>query len=612
MDKIQILSAEVIDQIAAGEVVERPSHLVKELVENSLDAGATKIQIEFALGGQKVKVSDNGRGIQNTELKLAFARHATSKIRNSEDLWSLASFGFRGEALASLSAVSNMKIISRTDSSPTAFTLASDFGKLGEIESTGGELGTTIWVEDLFGNVPARRKFLKSEAAEAAQVKNVLKALAMFHFQVEFRILYKGNLNYYWPSAPTPLHRVKQVLDLDEIYQGEAQCEGSRAQVFVSAPHYTVKTRKQIWLFAQGRWIQDNSLMAAVMDAYRGLLMHGEYPSAAVFLNVPCEDIDVNVHPTKSQVKFRQPSNAFRAVHRAVREVLEQSPWLDRMLNKNQDDKKSISPSPQAFHQDSFTSKNRMKNFEFESQEFKNTQWQQKQIETTRASPAVSLEEKPPSVLYPEVVTNVSETEKVATTQAHWSRLQVLSQAALTYIICQSNESLIIVDQHAAHERVVYESLMQSWLSGSMEIQNLLLPLTMSMEVDKVEAVLQCSAELKKMGFEVEAVGPENLAISTLPSILKESAVEKAIFFLAQELVDKGGSFALEKALSDLAATMACHSVVRAGQALSLQEMQSLLKAMDEYPLSSFCPHGRPVFVEIPFSKLEKDFGRIV
>ncbi|MCB9026842.1 MAG: DNA mismatch repair endonuclease MutL [Bdellovibrionaceae bacterium] len=609
MEKIQELSPEVIDQIAAGEVVERPAHLVKELVENSLDAGASKIQIEFSMGGQKVKVTDNGIGIDKSELKLAFSRHATSKIRKSEDLWTLNSFGFRGEALASLSAVSKIKMISRTSNSPSAFSLTGIFGKFGEIESIGGQEGTSIWIEELFGNLPARKKFLKSDAAEATQLKNVLKALALHHYKVEFRIVYKNDLLYFWPAMESALERVKQILEIDEIYEGEGHCENYSAKVFVGAPHCTVKTRKQIWLFAQGRWIQDNSIQAAVMDAYRGLLMHGEYPYTVVFLNVPTDCIDVNVHPAKSQVKFSEPSNTFRAVHRAVRGVLEQAPWLDKILKKQEKipEQKNISTYSSPNYNSSKT-KELITNMSFESQEFNHTQWQQKDYK-------LDIEDKNTTQAPARIVVEEVKTTKLRENidnKNYWSSLQVLSQAALTYIICQSKESLIIVDQHAAHERVVYESLIESWLEGSLEIQSLLIPLIVRMDAEKLEAILNIKHELKKLGFDIEATGPESLAINNHPIILKEFAIEKALQFLGQELVDKGGSFALEKALRELAATMACHSVVRAGQALSTEEMKALLVSMDEYPLSSFCPHGRPVFVEIPFTKLEKDFGRIV
>ncbi|MCB0390975.1 MAG: DNA mismatch repair endonuclease MutL [Bdellovibrionales bacterium] len=601
MEKIQELKPEVIDQIAAGEVVERPAHLVKELIENSLDAGAKSILVEFSMGGQKVRVTDDGCGIPAQELPLAFARHATSKIRVGDDLWALSSFGFRGEALASLSAVSKVKMVSRTPKDQQASALEGTFGKFGSVEKTGGNLGTSIWIEDLFGNVPARKKFLKSEAAEATQIKNVIKAIALYHFQVEFRVLYKGELLYFWPTTKNPSERVKQILELEDVYFGEGQCENIKASVYISAPHQTLKNRKQMWFFAQGRWIQDRSLQAAVLDAYRGLLMHGEYPYAVVFVQSPPDEIDVNVHPTKSQVKFSEASHAFRAVHRAVRGVLEEAPWLEKVLAVHN----RVNSTNKPIKINKIRTQDLITNMSFEANELQHTQWQQKEFVANDEFQSLICEK-------PTEKHEINVTLPKMTKGHYWQSLQVLSQAALTYIICQSQKSLVIVDQHAAHERVVYESLMEAWLNGKIEIQNLLIPLTIHLDPEKVEAIVSWQKDLHKMGFEVEAISPENLAISAIPTILKEKAIEKAFHFLGQELVEKGGSFALEKAMGDLAATMACHSVIRAGQAISHEEMKALLKSMDEYPLSSFCPHGRPVFVEIPFTKLEKDFGRIV
>lgn len=638
MESIQILPENVVDQIAAGEVVERPAHLVKELVENSIDAGATCVQVDFSLGGQQVKVSDDGRGIPSSEMSLAFARHATSKIRNSEDLWHLSSFGFRGEALASVSAVSKVKLVSKTPSADTAYSIEGEFGRLGSVEGSGGGLGTTIWIDDLFGNVPARKKFLKSDSAESTQIKNVLKAMGLSHEKVEFRVLQNGKLEFLWKSCASKKERIKQILGVENLYEGFAEFQGIKAKVFVGPPHETVKSRKNIWLFAQGRWVQDKNLQAAVMEAYRGLLMHHEYPTAIVYVETPPEEIDVNVHPTKSQVKFREVSHAFRAVQRAIRGILEQAPWLDVMLGTGSGAKGRQPVSKHldgGEHSAKAASSKEETNYNFSTPEFFNTQWKQKETHfpATKMTPVNRIEERvlrqQGQYINTNECTGLGSDEKISSnknseglfdepsdgnklTKSNWSQLQVLGQAAQTYILTQSSTSLIVVDQHAAHERVVYEQLMSSWKNGNIDVQNLLIPIEISMSPDKLEGILSLQAELLRMGVEVESLGPESLAVSTLPLILKESSVVQAIEKMGRELVEQGGSYAIETALSNMAATMACHSVVRAGQALSIEEMRSLLQAMDEFPLSSFCPHGRPVFIEIPFGKLERDFGRII
>ncbi|MCX7979389.1 MAG: DNA mismatch repair endonuclease MutL, partial [Bdellovibrionaceae bacterium] len=274
---IHVLPPDVVDQIAAGEVVERPAHMVKELIENSLDAGARRIEVDFSLGGRAVQVRDDGSGIDSEDLAKALDRFATSKIRSADDLWRLKSFGFRGEALASISAVSELTMISRPPGAERAARVKSTFGRRGAVESVGGDPGTTVVVENLFENVPARLKFLKSSAAEHTQIKNTLKALALSHPQVEFRVREEGKLIFaYSPGAR--LQRCEQVLEVKPLYEGSAECDGVKATVIFAAPDQVARSAKNIWIFVQNRWVQDRGLQTAVFEAYRGLLMHGEYP----------------------------------------------------------------------------------------------------------------------------------------------------------------------------------------------------------------------------------------------------------------------------------------------------------------------------------------------
>ncbi|MFZ4405448.1 MAG: DNA mismatch repair endonuclease MutL [Pseudobdellovibrionaceae bacterium] len=325
---IQILSSEVINQIAAGEVVERPSHLLKELIENSIDATATRIEIYFSQGGRGVEVIDNGQGISEQDLAKSLDRFATSKISNSEDIWQLRTFGFRGEALASIASVSDLLISSRPAEQKQAYQLRSRFGQKSNLEKTGNLNGTRIKIDNLFENTPARLKFLKSDSAEASAIKNTLKALALSHPAVEFKIQENNDLIFYWPVASSRRQRVQQILEETELFTGQAERQGYHAEAIFSSPHKVFKTSKNIWLFVQNRWVQDRSLQAAVMEAYRNLLMHKEYPLAVVWLDVPLDQVDVNIHPTKSQVKFVDASLAFRAVQASIRDVLETAPWL--------------------------------------------------------------------------------------------------------------------------------------------------------------------------------------------------------------------------------------------------------------------------------------------
>jgi DNA mismatch repair protein MutL len=608
---ISVLSAEVIDQIAAGEVVERPAHLVKELVENSLDAGAKKITVEFSEGGRNVKVSDDGQGIPPRELASALERFATSKISQADDLWKLSTFGFRGEALASISAVSRLTLTSKQPGHELASRVISEFGQKSSVENVGGSTGTQIVIEELFANVPARLKFMKSVAGEHGQIKQTLKALALSHPQVEFQIFENQQLAELWPVAANRLERTKQILNLKKMYYHEKIRDGFQVEVVFASPHDVGRTSKNIWLFAQDRWIQDRTIQAAVMESFRNLLMHGEYPMVAVWVRVATDQIDVNIHPTKSQVKFADSQMAFRAVQSTLREALEKAPWLAGITTSpgaGEAPAKSDGARPAAYP----VFEEHPQNLSFSGSSFQQVQYSKKSLDLDKLS---QLAESRPRYEPQNNPQSNSEMDSVAepdSPKAAWSRLQVLAQAHLTYLVCQSADKMVFVDQHAAHERVMFERLMRNWQKGGLEVQDFLFPLAVDLSPAQIEALLLREPDLQKVGISVETLGPQTLGVTAAPAMLKESALPDALEKMAEDLLDNGGSFAMEKMMADLCARLACHSAVRAGQSLSHEQMVGLLGEMDEFPLSSFCPHGRPVSVEYPFHQLERDFGRIV
>lgn len=602
MSSIQVLSPDVVNQIAAGEVVERPSHLVKELLENSLDANSTQIQIDVNFGGKFIKITDNGDGIEKEDLPLALQRHATSKITQTNDLWNLSTYGFRGEALASVAAVSKLTLMSKSKKAKSAFQIKSDFGLISDVMPSSIDQGTQLTVDALFENVPARLKFLKSDSAELAQIRNVIRALSLAYPHVEFKLIENGKLDLFFkaqPNAKDLSGRASQVLGLDHVYTQENRYKSYIVKAYFSSPYEVSKTSRNIWIFAQKRWIQDRGLQAAITEAYRSLLMHGEYPQVVIDLECAPDLVDVNIHPTKSQVKFQDASDAFRAVHGAVRQGLELAPWVPKVAGATAPAAKAtpeekpsynfvreIAPRMEVQDQTRFTDL---------GSSLGNTQFKTKlnmleQISQMKAEP-------------------VKETES-ASAGGFWSSLQVLGQLNLTYLVCQKNDRMILVDQHAAHERVAFEKLMRKWKGGHIDQQDFLFPLAIDMSPEKAEAILSRSEDIAKMGIEVESLGPNVIGVKSAPLFVKEAALPKIFDKMATDLVDYGGSYSLEKSISDLFATMACHSVVRAGQSLSHAEMVELLKSMDEFPLSSFCPHGRPVNVEFTFNDIEKQFGR--
>ena len=595
---IRKLSEETISQISAGEVVERPSHLIKELVENSLDAGAGEIEIDFAHGGRFVKVKDNGSGISKEELSLALARHATSKIQQTKDLWSLNSFGFRGEALASIASVSDLTLISGLKGNKS-YQIRNLFGKDQNIEDSHESQGSTVIVRSLFENTPARFKFLKSEGVENSAIKNTLKALALSHPHIHFRILQNGKLVFYWPAQTQLTDRAYQVLNCKELYSTTAEKGAYKIQAVLSPPHITLKNKKNNWFFVQNRWVESRVIQAGLMSAYRGLLMRGEYPLAVIKIEGPSDEIDVNVHPTKSQIRFKASSFIFSLVESPLRSLLEQAPWTKKIT------KTAFSEKEQ--------------NLQWDHSSFNKTNWKQEPLAPNQKYSTQSLSELAwnsssfSTFKNPSQNTNPREYKQQSHSQvSSWSNLQILSQAHLTYIVCQSDQALIFIDQHAGHERVLYEKIFRSWKNGSIQVQKSLLPFVLDLEEGQSSALLELKKDLEKIGVEISALGPQSLAIRSAPSILKEKALHEGLLFLAKNRIETGDSFSFERVISDFCATLACHSAIRAGQSLQLEQMTALLKQMDEFPLSSFCPHGRPVFVEYPISKLEKDFGRIV
>lgn len=612
---IQVLDKNVIDQIAAGEVVERPSHLVKELIENAIDAKATQIEVHFENSGRDIEIIDNGLGIEKSDLKLAIERHATSKIQQFDDIWNLRSFGFRGEALASISAVSDFEITSRHHQSKKAYKLRCLYGELGEVLETSNSQGTRIRIQNLFENVPVRLKFLKTQSYEHGLIKQVIKAMALSQSEIEFKVFENKKLISFYPKANNLLERVKSILQAKESFHFEYENDGYKVECVFSSPYQVERNTKNIWLFVQNRWVQDKVLVSSILESYQNLLMHGEYPQVVLKLTVPAEQVDVNIHPTKSQIKFLNSQVIYRLIYKSLRREIEQAPWK-KVLNEQ-------SPSPRFFSEqvvpynaqsrseatsegalDETVQQSSLPDFDFSKTQYQQKDFHFKNKETFAVGTPISN--------FSPSVKSIDQTPWVQVKTFLWSGLQVIGQMNLTYIICQDSEKMVMVDQHAAHERVLFEKIKSQLQENAISVQNLLIPLSMDMESDQLDALLENAPQLKKLGVDFEQLGPNTLGIVSIPSFLKEASAVELLKKFSEEVKELGGSFAFEKKLNDLIATMACHSAIRAGQALSYPEMEKLLVEMDEYPLSSFCPHGRPVNVEIPFREIEKDFGRIV
>ncbi|MCB0347824.1 MAG: DNA mismatch repair endonuclease MutL [Bdellovibrionales bacterium] len=597
--EIRRLSEEVVHQIAAGEVLERPANLVKELVENSIDANASFVKVKVSKDVRSFTIQDDGNGIEKKDLPLALERHATSKITSTSDLWELSTFGFRGEALSCVAAVSDLRIISQKKGKD-AFEIRSEFGKISKPVTSSGVEGTTIQIDQLFENVPARLKFLKSEAGEMQQIKKVFRAFALSYPWVHFQLFYDDRMLFDLPVQTERKYRVENLLEIKEMYETRYEVGDYKVHAVFTSPNDVQRTSQNIWVFVKNRWIVDRSIQSAILSAYDSLLMHGEFPQVCVWIDCNPQDVDVNVHPTKSQVKFREPSAVFRLVREALKQELEKAPWrkvsvqdgLVSAETKMYDDLK-----PQSLPE---------VNFEFSTTQFAQKTWEEPQPQDSLNSILSTYQNKKEEKPAPSLVSNSFEVKP------YWGQLQVLGQSNLTYIIAQSASALILVDQHAAHERIAYEKLMVAWKSGKVETQTFLFPYELDIEEAAKEKIYAAKAELEKLGFELQMLANNTLAIISAPALVKDHVIGNTMVELASQIMDLEDSTAFERKIGDICATIACHSVIRAGQALSHPEMQALLQQMDEFPLSTFCPHGRPVFVEFSFTQLDKSFGRIL
>ena len=468
----------------------------------------------------------------------------------------------------------------------------------------------------MFTNCPARLKFLRSEGSESTQIKKTIKALAMIHPQIAFRVLQNRHLLYYFPQTTSFYERVKTVLSDDTLYHLKGDHLHFQCEMVFSRPHTKQKSSQNIWLFVQKRWVQDLRLKMAIIESYRNLLMHGTYPIAVLNLTCDPSEIDVNIHPTKSQVKFKDPTESFRAVSRPLRAHLEKAPWLKDILKTDSKNTTLKSPLKEQYtlSDHSFTQLDSSPNLEPEENIIHSAKPQfehliKKDISShKKAFDTVNFPKKDSfSHLLPKATHTTSPTP-LNDPQTEWSQLEVLGQCNLTYIVTQSRKSLILIDQHAAHERVAFEKLMDSWNKKHFKVQKSLIPQTIKLESHLCDHLLKHN--FSEMGIEIERMGPDTLIISSKPDILSDKGLTQALISAARQIEELGDSFSLHKIVGDLFATMACHSVIRAGQALSFEEMKSLLEQMDQFKLSSFCPHGRPVFTEFSFSKLDKEFGR--
>jgi DNA mismatch repair protein MutL len=577
--KIQILSDEMASRIAAGEVVERPASAVKELIENSLDAGATEIFIAVEKSGTVlIRVADNGQGMTPEDLAVAVERHATSKLRTEADLFRIATLGFRGEALPSIASVSRFEIVSRPKDAASGHLLRSEGGGGKDLRPTAAARGTSVTVRDIFFNVPARRKFLKAPATELSHICDALNRMALAHPAVHFRLEHDGRMVGDYPSVSAARDRLRQVLGREVVRdvgpfswdEGDLSVHG-----FLSAAPASFPNARYLFTYVNRRYVRDKVLTHAILQGYENLLMKGQYPAVVLFLDMPFEEVDVNVHPAKYEVRFRRQSDVHEAVARAVRRALKQEA-------KDPTAREGIDmPAP-------FVGVSEM-------------------ALGYGVAPAVSRSFAQQSgdvfMLQPR-----SDDEPVG----FFSSLQIIGQILGCYLVCVSAKGLALIDQHAAHERVAFERLRRELDTGQVATQTLLLPQTVELSAGEMSLVEARLDLLRRFGFALEPFGPGAYAITEAPALLPEGDYTQVVRQMVADLAEVDTSTRMRAHLEDRLATIACHSVIRANRILEPEEMRALLRDLDRIEFATQCPHGRPVLIEISREELERMFRRVL
>jgi DNA mismatch repair protein MutL len=587
--RVRRLPSALIDQIAAGEVVERPASVVKELIENSLDAGATRLRVELRDGGRALcAVTDDGSGMSPEDARLALERHATSKLAQLEDLARIASYGFRGEALPAIAAVSTLRLRTRSAADALGIEITIAGGTPRGERAIGAPVGTRVEVSELFGNVPARRKFLKSESTEWGHAADWIARTALARPAVHFDVARDDRPAWSWPAVADPLDRVAAVLGEREA-AGLLAVDSSEGRVrtygWVSRPDRHRSSLAGVYLFVNGRPVRDRVLQHALVDCYRDVLPRGRFPSAVLFVDLPLEAVDVNVHPAKWEVRFADARAAHRWIGDAVRGGLARRSWLAGASAPAEVAPGARAPTSAGFAPRGVAEPGR-------------SDW-------LFAGPRADGDAAAPAA-----------TERTADVRVRFGELRLLGQLLATYLLVEGKQDLLLVDQHAAHERVLYEQLRASWLARGVERQPLLAPLAVQLEPRALAVLAERAGDAARLGFEVEPFGDDTIAVRTVPALLAGRDPAGLVRGLADAwLLGEGASSAssdvrsLDPADRSLA-TLACHAARRKGDPLDPREQRALLDALDAIPWAPTCPHGRPVVVPFTSAEIERRFGR--
>jgi DNA mismatch repair protein MutL len=587
MGRITRLADDLANQIAAGEVVERPASVVKELVENALDAGASRVTVTVEYGGKRlVRVEDDGAGMDPEDARLSLERHATSKIRRADDLDAIVTLGFRGEALPSIASVSHFRLRTRQRGDPSGTEVRVNAGVIESMVEAGGPEGTLVEVADLFYNLPARRKFLKSDAAESAQISKMVTQLALCYPQVGFTLVSAGRTVLVCPPVRSTGDRLFQLYgDRPDLVDVAREAAGVRVSGFIAALADQGPTRGPQHVFVNRRIVKDRTIAHAVLDAYSVASNRERSPEVHLFLEIPPDRVDVNVHPTKAEVRFKEQSLVHEVVRRAIGDALGRAPSPELQLRSS--DVVAGRPMPQG-------------------------------IPGVLAGGVYSSRWAPPGLELPAERGAPTETpvESAGLTApmaapAAMRPLIPLGQFRSTFILAIDDEGIAIVDQHVAHERVLFERMMQRLTGQRLESQGLLIPLLLELAPGEREALLSRRDALERSGFEIDEFGADTIRVTAAPAILPRDECDRALRALATDLEGLDRGLGMHEALKRIAALTACHAAVKANDPLTMEKMAHILEELRATAYSTVCPHGRPVMLRLTRREIERNFERI-
>lgn len=596
--RIRHLPDHLVNQIAAGEVVERPSAAIKELVENSIDAEATHIEVELVEGGKTLMiVRDNGYGMGADDVVAALDRHATSKLP-TEDLMNICHLGFRGEALPSIASVSHLKIMTR-ERGADAHEIEVVGGKKQAVRPSGHAKGTTIEVRDLFSLTPARLKFLKTAPTEYGAVKDMLQRLAMAYPHIAFRLQHNGQNSFHYPvlsdaTEEQEKHRLTQIMGEDFIKNAihvDTERQGVRLSGWIAKPTHNVGTAQKQFLFVNGRAVRDKVLLGAIRAGYMDVMAKDRYPVVALFLHVPPEEVDVNVHPAKAEVRFRDSALVRGLIVSTIRNALHAqhiSPvtsLTDELVTRLEQQRSQPSTYYPTYN------------------------YSQAPTQYGQLAEHVTSAYQPQMEFAPSVRAEIHPIENEDA--INYPLGSAKAQIHENYIITQTKDGIVIVDQHAAHERLVYERLKSQMNNMGVPVQGLLTPEIVPMDDVDCARLLEQRDMFAKSGLEIESFGAGAIAVRSIPALLGARAnIKKLLLDLADDLRDHEKATGLDEKINHILSTMACHGSVRSGRRLTQPEMDALLRDMEQTPLSGQCNHGRPTFVALSLDDIEKLFGR--